>query len=78
MWWLKMSDKKGKSKPTSYEFASFVDGKWTNAPMLEDMLDNPEADLRQRIRTAKAVLREKNWTESDARRMYDIPDDVKL
>lgn len=39
---------------------------------------SPEADLRQRIRTAKRVIREDNWTESDARRMYSIPNDVEL
>ena len=73
-----MSDKKGKSKPTSYEFASLVDGKWTDAPMLEDMLDNPEADLRQRIRSAKAVMRKFNMTARQVRGLYDIPDDVEL
>ena len=46
--------------------------------MLEDMLDNPEADLRQRIRSAKTVMREFNMKDSQVRGLYDIPDDVKL
>ena len=39
---------------------------------------SPEADLRQRIDTAKRVIRDNDMPESDARRFYAIPDDVEL
>ena len=73
-----MPDKKRKKKISSHEFVSVVDGKETDAPLHDQILDNPEADLRQRIRTAKTAIRELNWTESLAREMYNIPDDVEL
>ena len=64
-----------RNDPDDFEGAmkSFVD---LDQDPMTDL--SPEADLRQRIDTAKTVIREMNWTESDARRMYDIPDDVEL
>ena len=73
-----MSDEIKKTKPRSFEFATLVDGEWTDAPMHDEILDNPEADLKQRIRSAKSVMHEMKLSEKRARKLFDIPDDLKL
>ncbi len=71
---MRCSDKKGKKKAGSDDSDfKFVD---LDQDPMTDL--SPEADLREQIDTAKRAIREMNWTESQARQLYAIPDDVEL
>jgi hypothetical protein len=61
----------------SDEFFTVVDGIKTDAPLHDDILDNPEADLSNRIATARRAIAD-GMGKDDARLLYGISKGTEL